>query len=132
MTKSTTEASLALRKQYHGITDENRLYWCHGTVGLEHRKVRKFRYPLWKYAHVSHRIVSCVCVNCNMHFYGDLAQNVPLHIPIVRLDSYFASEIAVKVNDKQAALRGEIIRPFRRVTQEMLTDQTRLFIELVQ
>lgn len=67
-----------------------------------------------------------------MRFYGALAQDVPLHIPVVRQDSYFASEIAVKVGGKQAAIRGEIVRPFRRITQAMLTDQTRLFIEMVQ
>lgn len=119
-------------KHYHGITDENCLYWCHGTVGLEHRKVRKFRYPLWKYAHASHRVVCCICLNCNMQFYGDLATGVPLSIPVSPLSSYFAHEIPVRVSGKLLALRGEIVRPFRHVTQEMLNDQTRLFIELVQ
>jgi hypothetical protein len=128
----TDETSLTLHKQYRGITDKNCLYWCHGTEGVAHQKVRKFRYPLWKYASVSHRIVSCICLNCNMHFYGALAQDIPLHIPVVRRDSYFASEIAVRIGSKRAALRGEIVRPFRRITQAMLTDQTRLFIEMVQ
>lgn len=119
-------------KTYHGITDENCLYWCHGTVGLEHHKVRRFRYPLWKYAHASHRIVSCVCLNCNMQFYGDLAGGVPLNIPVSPLSNYFGHEIPIRVGGKLLAFRGEIVRPFRHVTQEMLNDQTRLFIELVQ
>lgn len=129
---SQNDSGLMLDKRYRGITDENCLLWCHGTEGLEHRKVRKFRYPLWKYARVSHRIVSCVCLNCNMQFYGDLAEGVPLSVPILRLDSYFASEIPVRVNGTARALRGEVVRPFRHVTQEMLNDHTRLFIELVQ
>ncbi len=128
----SADSSLLMQKRYHGITDKNCLYWCHGTEGLKHRKIRKFRYPLWKYAQVSHRVVSCVCVNCNMQFYGDLAKNVPLNIPVVRHDGYFANEIPVRIGGKRASLRGEIVRPFRRITQEMLTDQTRLFIELVQ
>jgi hypothetical protein len=121
-----------LHKQYRGITDENCLYWCHGTEGLAHRKVRKFRYPLWKYAHTSHRIISCICLNCNMQFYGELAADVPLSIPVARIDGYFAHTIPVRIQGKRQALRGEIVRPFRHVTQEMLNDQTRIFIELVQ
>lgn len=132
MTSETTDASLTLHKQYRGITDKNCLYWCHGTEGLKHQKVRKFRYPLWKYARVSHRIITCVCLNCNMQFYGDLAKDVPLNIPVSRLDSYFSSEIPVRINGRQTALRGEIVRPFRKVTQAMLVDETRTFIELVQ
>lgn len=119
-------------KKYHGITDHNSLLWCHGTEGLEHRKVRKFRYPLWKYARVSHRIISCVCLNCNMQFYGDLAAGVPLAIPVLRHDGYFPVQVPVRINGKQAGVKGEIVRPFRHVTQEMLNDHTRLFIELVQ
>ena len=127
-----TASSLVISKQYRGITDKNCLYWCHGTVGLKHQKVRKFRYPLWKYAHASYRIVSCVCLNCNMQFYGDLAADVPLSVPVSPLSSYFAHEIPVRINGRMLALRGEIVRPFRHITQEMLNDQTRLFIELVQ
>lgn len=130
--KSTDELLPTIHKHYRGITDKNCLYWCHGTEGIQHRKVRKFRYPFWKYARASHRIVSCVCLDCNMQFYGDLARGVPLHIPVLRLDSYFASEIPVRIGGARQALRGEIVRPFRHVTQEMLTDHTRLFIELVQ
>ena len=121
-----------LQKTYRGITDKNCLHWCHGTEGLKHRKIRKFRYPTWKYAYASHRIVSCICLNCNMQFYGELAKDVPLNIPVLRRDGYFASEVPVKVGGQTVSLRGEIVRPFRHVTQEMLTDQTRLFIELVQ
>lgn len=125
-------SAVTVQKVYRGITDQNCLLWCHGTEGVAHRKVRKFRYPLWKYAHVSHRIVTCVCLDCNMQFYGDLADNVPLNIPVVRLDSYFSDYVTVNVNGRSTALRGEIVRPFRRVTQSMLTDETRAFIELVQ
>jgi hypothetical protein len=125
-------SELVLNKQYRGITDSNCLLWCHGTEGLEHRKVRKFRYPLWKYARVSHRVISCVCLHCNMQFYGDLAADVPLNIPVLRRDSYFSEHIPVTIHGRTLGLRGEIIRPFRRVTQAMLTDETRLFIELVQ
>ena len=67
-----------------------------------------------------------------MQFYGELAKGVPLSIPVLRRDSYFAKEIPVRIRGRTASLRGEIVRPFRHVTQEMLTDQTRLFIELVQ
>lgn len=127
-----SEHAVVLQKRYRGITDKNCLRWCHGTEGLEHQKVRKFRYPLWKYAHASHRIVSCICLNCNMQFYGELAKDVPLSLPVLRLDSYFPAEIPVRTDDRIVSLRGEIVRPFRRVSQEMLTDHTRLFIELVQ
>ena len=134
MTSRTHPTSLPmiLNKQYRGITDKNSLYWCHGVEGVEHHKVRKFRYPLWKYAHASYRTISCVCLNCNMQFYGEFAKNIPLHIAVVRHDSYFPSEIPVRVDGRYTSLRGEVVRPFRRVTQQMLTDHTRLFIELVQ
>lgn len=125
-------STITLHKQYRGVNDKNCLKWCHGTEGLEHVKVRKFRYPLWKYAYASHRIVSCVCLNCNMQFYGELAKGVPLSITVLRRDSYFETEVPVRVGGKVASLRGEIVRPFKHVTQEMLTDHTRLFIELVQ
>lgn len=130
--QDTMSTSLTLQKQYRGITDKNCLYWCHGSEGIKHQKVRKFRYPFWKYARASHRIVSCICLNCNMQFYGDLARKVPLSVPILKLDSYFASEIPVNISGRRQALRGEVVRPFRHVTQEMLNDHTRLFIELVQ
>lgn len=67
-----------------------------------------------------------------MHFYGEFAASVPLSVPIVRHDTYFAEPIAVTVSGKRQALRGDVVRPFRCVTQAMLTDETRLFIELVQ
>lgn len=67
-----------------------------------------------------------------MQFYGDLAADVPLSVPVSPLSSYFAHEIPVRINGRMLALRGEIVRPFRHITQEMLNDQTRLFIELVQ
>lgn len=127
-----SEKLVTLQKRYRGITDKNCLQWCHGTEGLQHQKVRKFRYPLWKYAHASHRIVSCICLNCNMRFYGELAKDVPLSLTVLRLDSYFPAEIPVRTAGRAMSLRGEVVRPFRRVSQEMLTDHTRLFIELVQ
>lgn len=123
---------LVLQKTYRGITDKNCLRWCHGTEGLEHVKVRKYRYPLWKYAHASYRVVNCICLNCNMQFYGAYAEGVPLSIPIIREDGYFSQEIPVHIHGKLSGLRGEIVRPFRRITQPMLTDETRAFIELVQ
>lgn len=132
MAEQTINTSLIINKQYRGITDKNCLLWCHGVEGVKHNKIRKFRYPLWKYARVSHRIVTCVCLNCNMQFYGDLASGIPLNITVVRLDSYFANEVPVRINGRSAVLRGEIVHPFRRVTQAMLTDETRMFIELVQ
>lgn len=123
---------LMITKTYRGITDENCLYWCHGTEGVEHQKVRKFRYPLWKYAHASYRTISCVCLGCNVQFYGALAEGVPLHIPVAKLDSYFDEHIPVTVNGRRQALRGEVVRPFRRISQIILTDETRAFIEFVQ
>ena len=61
-----------------------------------------------------------------------MARSVPLSIPVLRRDSYFCNEIPVRVSGKLQALRGEVVRPFRHVTQQMLNDHTRLFIELVQ
>ena len=127
-----SDSQLMVDKKYRGITDENCLLWCHGTEGVEHQKIRKFRYPLWKYAHVSHRIVQCVCRNCSMQFYGDAAAGVPLEIPVVRQDSYFPYEISVRVNGKRKALKGHVLKTLGQTTQEMLNDQTRLFIDLVQ
>jgi hypothetical protein len=126
------ETALVLNKKYRGITDENCLLWCRGTEGIEHQKVRKFRYPVWKYAQVSYRIVSCVCRNCSMQFYGEYAAGVPLDIPVVRGDSYFAYEIPVRVNGKLAALKGQVMRTLGQTNQEMLNDRTRIFIDLVQ
>jgi hypothetical protein len=126
------QTTLTVQKVYRGITDENCLLWCHGTIGVHHNKVRKFRYPVWKYAHTSYRIVTCICTNCNMQFYGDLAVDVPLDIPVVKLSSYFAESIPVTINGKIQALSGEVIKPFRHITQSMLNDETSAFIELVQ
>lgn len=67
-----------------------------------------------------------------MQFYGELAAGVPLDIPVVKLSDYFARQIPVSVNGRKLALRGEIVRPFRRITQSMLNDETSAFIELVQ
>jgi hypothetical protein len=121
-----------ITKQYRGINDKNCLRWCHGTEGIEHQKIRKFRYPAWKYAHASYRVVSCICRNCSMQFYGDYAVGVPLAIPVRRADSYFPYEIPVRINGKLTALKGNIIHTFGQTNQEMLTDRTRMFIDLVQ
>lgn len=126
------DSSLTLNKTYKGITDENCLYWCHGTVGLEHQKVRRFRYPLWKYAQTSPRIISCICRNCNMTFYGEFAVGVPLTIPVVKIDSYFTTPVIVTSGGKKLSIRGQVVGPWRAVTQAMLTDETRTFIELIQ
>ena len=121
-----------LNKKYRGITDENCLLWCHGTEGIEHQKVRKFRYPLWKYVQVSYRVVACVCTNCSMQFYGAYAEGVPLSIPVRRGDSYHPYDIPVRINGKLSAVRGQVVHTLGQTTQEMLNDQTRLFIDLVQ
>jgi hypothetical protein len=67
-----------------------------------------------------------------MQFYGELAVGVPLSIPVVKQDDYFARHIPVTIDGKLTSLSGDIVRPFRRITQSMLTDETRYFIELVQ
>lgn len=126
------DKTLTLSKTYRGITDENCLYWCHGVIGVEHQKVRKFRYPLWKYAQVSPRVISCICLNCNMIFYGSFTEGVPLTIPVVKIDNYFATPIPVTSTGKKLSLRGQILGPWRAITQSMLTDETRTFIELIQ
>ncbi len=124
--------NLALSKTYRGVTDKNCLLWCHGTDGIHHDKVRKFRYPAWKYAQASYKIVQCICRNCSMQFYGKHAENVPLSIPVIRHDSYFAYEIPVRINGELSALRGKIVKTLGQTNQEMLTDRTRMFIDLVQ
>lgn len=129
---NSDERAIVLDKKYRGITDQNCLLWCHGTEGVEHEKVRKFRYPVWKYAQASYRIVSCVCRNCSMQFFGEYADGVPLSIPVVRTDSYFAYEITVRINGKLSALRGQVLRTLGQTNQEMLNDRTRMFIDLVQ
>lgn len=67
-----------------------------------------------------------------MQFYGEYAKGVPLSIPVYRHDSYYPYEIPVTVNGKQKALKGRVVRTLGQTTQEMLNDQTRLFIDLVQ
>lgn len=121
-----------LNKKYRGITDENCLLWCHGTEGIEHQKVRKFRYPLWKYVHASYRVVSCVCSNCSMQFYGKYAEGVPLAIPVHRIDSYHPYDIPVRIGGKLQAAKAHVVHTLGQTTQEMLNDKTRQFIDLVQ
>lgn len=127
-----TAGALTIEKVYRGINDKNCLIWCHGTPGLEHHKIKRYRYPLWKYASVSHRIVVCICTNCNMQFYGDMADGIALNIPVANLGNYFAQPIQISVNGIKTALNGELIPPFRHITQQMLNDETHNFIELVQ
>ncbi len=129
---SSDDRSLILNKQYRGITDKNCLRWCHGTEGVEHEKIRKFRYPAWKYAQTSYRVILCICRNCSMQFYGEYANGVRLAIPVVRKDSYFAYEIPIRINGKLTALRGHVMKTLGQTNQEMLTDRTRMFIDLVQ
>lgn len=130
------EKSLSLHKTYKGVLHPDSLLWCHGTPGLEHKKVRKFRYPFYKYSHTVdasvYRIIVCVCENCNMTFYGELAQGISLSIPVKFLGQHKPYEVQVKSNGKQLAIKGEIMTPFRQATQEEITLETREFIEHVQ
>jgi hypothetical protein len=127
-----SDLSPTITKQYRGVTDENTLVWCHGTEGVEHQKIRKFRYPLWKYAQTSYRIVSCVCRHCSMQFYGKFTEGVPLAIPVRRIDSYHPYDIPVRINGTLAAIKGQVVHTLGNTTQEMLNDRTRMFIDLVQ
>ena len=123
-------------KHYKGVLHPDSLLWCHGSIGLEHVKKRKFRYPFYKYSHTEdasiYRIVICVCENCNMTFYGADALDTPLSIPVKYLDSYQGYELQVRVNGTMQSLRGDIVTPFRQATQEELTDETREFIDKVR
>lgn len=125
-----------LNKKYSGITDENRLYWCHGTEGLEHTKKRKFRYPFWKYVRVEEvRTIQCVCINCNMHFFGALAEGVPLSIPVkIDEDDFYVYSIPVTVNGKRQAISGTVFykNRLRGLPTELINYRTRDFIEKVQ
>ena len=128
--------AVSLQKVYKGVLHPDSLLWCHGSIGLEHKKIRKFRYPFYKYSHTQdasiYRIIICVCENCNMTFYGADALDTPLAIPVKRLDSYKPYEIQVKIEGRALALKGEIVTPFRQATQEEILDETREFIERVQ
>lgn len=136
MNIGASSVELGINHKYKGVLHPDSLLWCHGSIGLEHKKIRKFRYPFYKYSHTQdasvYKIIICVCENCNMTFYGEDAQDTPLSIPVLRLDSYKPYEIQVKVKGKALALRGEIVTPFRQATQEEITDETRAFIERVQ
>lgn len=128
--------TLGINHKYKGVLHPDSLLWCHGSIGLEHKKVRKFRYPFYKYSHTEdasvYRIIICVCENCNMTFYGADALGTSLSIPVKRLDSYRPYEIQVHIKDRALALKGEIVTPFRQATQEEILDETREFIERVQ
>lgn len=123
-------------KHYKGVLHPDSLIWCHGAKGVGHNKIRKFFYPFYKYSHTKnasvYRIVICICINCTMVFRGDETKNVPLSIPVKKIDSYLPYEIRVKVNGKSQSLKGELITPFRQATQEQINDDTRIFIDLVR
>lgn len=127
---------MELQKVYRGVNDKNSLLWCHGTEGLEHVKVRKFRYPYWKYIDVDDvKVIWCVCLNCNMHFYGELAVGVPLSIPVkIDKDEFYVYSIPVTVNGKKQAIKGEVIykNRLRGLPIELINYRTRDFIEKVQ
>ncbi len=125
-----------LDKKYKGILHPDSLRWCHGTEGVEHDKVRKFRYPLYKYVQVKERrYIACICRNCPMVFFGEAAQGVPLEIYVFKHPTtYMKYELPVRVN-------GVVKYPPRVrmkntklgwATQEMIIEDTRLFIERVQ
>lgn len=121
---------------YKGILHKDSIRWCHGAVGVEHEKRRKFRYPLYKYVLVKEmRYIACVCNNCSMIFFGNETVGVPLEIYVFKHPTtYMTYELPVTVNGKTN------YPPQRRMkntklgwaTQEMITEDTRLFIERVQ
>lgn len=136
MVTGARNAALGINHKYKGVLHPDSLLWCHGSIGLEHKKVRKFRYPFYKYSHTEdasvYRIIICVCVNCNMTFYGADALGTSLSIPVKRADSYGAYNVQVKINGKLQALKGEVLTPFRQASQAEIIDDTREFIERVQ
>lgn len=125
---------ISLKHTYKGVLHPDSIRWCHGSVGLEHEKVRKFRYPLYKYSHTvdasRYRVVMCVCKNCNMTFPND--KRAPLSIPVKVIGNYTPYEVQVRVRGRLMALQGEIVSPFRKASIEEITDETRDFIEKVQ
>lgn len=129
-------ANLGTNHKYKGVLHPDSLIWCHGSCGIEHNKVRKFIYPLYKYAQINdsllHKLIICVCTNCNMTFYGESAKGISLSVPVSRLDSYLAYEVIVKINGVAQSIRGELLFPFRRASQEEITEDTRNFIDRVR
>lgn len=123
------------QRHYKGVLHRDSLRWCHGRVGLEHDKVRKFRYPLYKYSPTIDsskiKIIICVCLNCNMIFNNN-DKTIKLDIPIKKLDSYSPYPIAVKVNGQKVISSHELVTPFKQSSIVEINDDTRDFIELVQ
>lgn len=105
-------------------------------VGIEHKKTRRFRYPFWKYVSIDdYKTIVCICKNCNMKFYGELAKNIPLSIPIrINEDDFYAYSVFVSVNGKQQAILGTMINKkiLGSITQEIINYRTRDFIEKIQ
>lgn len=123
-------------KKYKGISHPDSLRWCHGTEGIEHVKIRKHRYPFYKYVTVQElKYVVCVCTKCNMHFYDKDSWSAPFIIRVYTYpENYFAYYLPVKMN-------GKVIKPKPKkmrnsllgwVNQEMIVEDTRRFIDRVQ
>lgn len=136
MNTGATSVELGINHTYKGVLHPDSLLWCHGSIGLEHEKIRKFRYPFYKYSHTEdasvYKVIICVCKRCNMTFWGDHTKEIPLSIPVYKQDSFKPYEIPVRLNGKTLALRGEIVTPFRQATQDEINEETRIFIEHVQ
>lgn len=129
-------ATRGIENKYKGVLHPDSLLWCHGRYGLEHNKIRKFIYPFYKYSQTEdasiYRVITCVCTNCNMTFYGELSLGASLSIPVYKLDSYSPYEVIVRVNGTAQSIKGELVFPFRKASQEEINDSTRQFIEMVR
>lgn len=123
-------------KKYKGILHRDSIRWCHGTPDIEHKKVRKFRYPFYKYVQIHEfRVILCVCKNCSMIFWGAEAVGVPLSIPVYKHPTcYFYYQIPVSVNGKIVPITEIAPRKTNLgwATQEMINEDTRRFIDRVQ
>jgi hypothetical protein len=130
------QKAVSINKHYKGVLHKDSLRWCHGSVGLEHEKERRFRYPLFKYVQVYQiRVIVCTCRNCNMIFYDQESWKAPLKIPVYKHPStYFYHQIPVSVKGKYLPI-NEIAQRKTMLgwaTQEMINEDTRNFIEKVQ
>ena len=130
--------SLALKdKKYKGVLHPDSLRWCHGREGLEHKKVRKFRYPLWKYARISEvRIVLCVCENCSMLFFGEHVNGARLKINVDFSGSDFEHYLVpVTLNGRSLGINAPVVRRGSlgwNTNQEIINISTKEFIEKIQ